>query len=292
MRATAFCPGHVTCVFQPHRVDEPLRSGSRGIGFCLELGARAEVVDHDRLEVHVNGVAEDAAVTREALGIMGADGLLVRIETDLPVSQGFAMSAAGTVSACLAAASLQGSTSEAAFHAAHVAELTRGGGMGDVAGIMAGGVSVRRSPGPPPYGEVERLDLHGDVLLAVLGPPIRTTDILSDDVMRRRIESMGSECIGSFLKEPGWGSLFTHSRRFCQETGLLDATVEKALDALQPHGEASMCMLGNSLFFRGDLAAARDVLGDDTWTCGIDLAGPGITNEGRTVNEKTNHNVD
>lgn len=278
MRATAFCPGHVSCVFQPHRSDDPLRSGSRGIGLCLALGANAYVEDNDRLEIIVNGIEEDANVTNAALRIMGVDDVLVRINTELPVSQGFAMSAAGTVAACLAVTSLRGMPSETAFRAAHVAELDEGGGMGDVAGIMAGGVSVRTSPGMPPYGSVDRLALQGDLLLAVLGPPMMTAEILSDDVTRTRIECVGAECIDAFLKEPGWDSLFTQSQRFSLRTGLLDSAVEKSLHALEQYGRASMCMLGNSLFFRGDIAAAKDVLGNDVWTCGIDLLGPRLTN--------------
>ncbi len=277
MRATAFCPGHVSCVFQPRRYDDPLRSGSRGIGLCLGLGAYADVEDGDGLEITVNGVLDDADVTRAALRSLGADDVAVRIQTELPISQGFAMSAAGTVAACLAVAHMRGLPSDTAFRAAHVAELDEGGGMGDVAGILAGGVSVRTSPGLPPHGAVERLSLHGDLLLAVLGPPIMTAKVLSDDIMRRRIEHTGGECIDAFLEEPGWSSLFTQSQRFSRETGLLDSAVEKSLQSLEPHGKASMCMLGNSIFFRGDIAAARSVLGDDVWTCGIDLMGPRIT---------------
>lgn len=274
MRTTAFCPGHVSCVFQPHREEDPLRSGSRGIGFCLSRGAVAEVEDHDLLEITVNGSVDDANVTRRALLLMGVDDVMVRIRTDLPLSQGFAMSAAGTVAACLASASLREMGPDDAYRAAHIAELEEGGGMGDVAGIVAGGASVRTVPGLPPHGRAEPLDLHGELLVAVLGPPIRTGDVLSDEMVRGRIEQLGRECTDRFLNASGWDSLFRCSRRFATGTGLMGTEVENAIRALEPHGQASMCMLGNSLFFCGDVTAARGLLGDEAWTCSIDLEGP------------------
>ncbi len=273
MRASAFCPGHVTCIFQPRRHDDPLRSGSRGAGLCLDRGALARVEESSALSVTIDGAACEAPVTREALGLLGETGLSVEIELQLPVAQGFAMSAAGTVAACLAACELRGRPAEEAFRAAHMAELARGGGMGDVAGIMAGGASLRSREGLPPFGETRRLDLDGELLLVVLGPPRSTADLLSSGG-EELIELHGGRGLEGFIAEPGWDSLFRRSLAFASGSGLMTEAAADAIARLSPHGQAAMCMLGDSVFFRGDIAAAMDAVAGEFFLCSIDHDGP------------------
>lgn len=272
---SAFCPGHISCVFQPRRVDDLLRSGSRGLGISISLGATAEVEEADSLICTVNGSGTDATVTAEALRIMGAEGLRADIMTDLPLSQGFAMSAAGTVAACLAYASLTGLSEGCAFQAAHRAEMLCGGGMGDVAGIMSGGVSMRLEEGLPPYGSASRLDLDGEILLAVLGPPLITAGVLNDREMCESIEAAGGRALEAFIPRPGWGTLFQVAREFASQTGLVGEEVAECIRRLEPYGEASMCMLGNSIFFRGDIEKALSVIDPSrSWVCKVDIEGP------------------
>ena len=40
---SAFCPGHVSCVFQPVNSFDAMSTGSRGIGIRLNKGATATV---------------------------------------------------------------------------------------------------------------------------------------------------------------------------------------------------------------------------------------------------------
>ena len=69
-RAVAFCPGHITGFFQIVEHDNVFETGSRGAGFCTELGARLEVWMTDgegTIEVTINGNQTFAPVTEHAL---------------------------------------------------------------------------------------------------------------------------------------------------------------------------------------------------------------------------------
>ena len=135
-----------------------MSTGSRGVGIRLSLGARAEVVPRDDGEVIVtlDGEVSDAPVTRAVASIMApGTGFDISIDNDLPVSQGFGMSAAGAIAAGLAIADVAGMSRSEAFAAAHVAEVRCGGGLGDVSAIVGGrDVPIRTVAGLPPHGAV------------------------------------------------------------------------------------------------------------------------------------------
>ena len=44
---SSFCPGHVSCVFQPITSFDAMATGSRGIGIRLNKGATATVEERD-----------------------------------------------------------------------------------------------------------------------------------------------------------------------------------------------------------------------------------------------------
>ena len=93
-RAIAVCPGHITGFFQVMEHDNVFATGSRGAGFCTELGARSEVwmtEGEGRIEVNVNGNQTFAPVTEYALRkLLRSEPYDLNIVTPLglPISQG------------------------------------------------------------------------------------------------------------------------------------------------------------------------------------------------------------
>src|SRR3989304_4488103 len=77
--SSAFCPGHVTAFFAPVEDPDPYQKGSRGGGPAPAPGWAVERA--------IGGAAFE---------------VVVQSEVQLPVSQGFGMSAAGALSATLA----------------------------------------------------------------------------------------------------------------------------------------------------------------------------------------------
>lgn len=282
-KAKAFCPGHITGFFEICPAKDLLSTGSRGAGLCLTRGATSEVEIHDSrrqsIQVLLNGKASRAEVTKEALRILLRNGMQevsVSTKLDLPVGQGFGMSAAGALSASLAACSLLGEGRQRAFEAAHLAEVIRGGGLGDVSAIHRGGITVRQKPGLPPAGKVIRIDGQPEVVLCVVGRKMPTRSVLGDPRKRRAINASGSRRVEELLSDPTLERMMWLSSQFAIESGLASGKILDAISAASKLGMASMSMLGNSIFAIGDTKELERVLSDfgRTYTCNVDLAGP------------------
>lgn len=273
MTVTAFAPGHITGFFEICSADDPVREGSRGAGLCLSRGAIAAVTPHSGgTTVTVDG-APGGSVTRDAIRMLTDHHVTVDVSLQLPQSQGFGMSAAGTLAATLAVADLYELPRETAVQAAHVAEVQHATGLGDVLPAAVGGVEIRETPGAS--GAIHRIDTGGDVVVATVGPPLETSRVLHDAEWTSKITRVGREYVDALLAEPSLEHLFAFSRRFAAETGLLSDHVAAVLEAVEPYGMASMCMLGNAVFAMGDTKALVDTFSryGAVWTCGIDQRG-------------------
>lgn len=283
MEATAFAPGHISAFFEPVFNPQSLdRTGSRGAGLCLTLGATSTVTltpaPQQDLTITLNGKTVKATVTRltcrHLLGDHPAE-VTVRTESTLPVSQGFGMSAAGAYSAALALARLLGRPQTDALQAAHYAEVQMKTGLGDVIASTIGGIEIRRQPGLPPWGMLEHIPGQADVILCVVGDPIKTKNILTDPIKTAKIAAVGRRCTRQLLTHPSLENLFRQGQKFATETGLANEVVQAAVDAAAPYGLASMCMLGNSIFAIGNTEKLQQTLGafGKIWLSQIDQTG-------------------
>ncbi|HLM70061.1 MAG TPA: pantothenate kinase, partial [Thermoplasmata archaeon] len=192
--ARAFAPGHLTGVFRPEAGDrDPRARGSVGAGIVLELGAWAEArfTRGGRSILRVEGDGRDSwPISEDVARRLRPDApgtLVVRLKHELPVGQGFGMSAAGALATALALASISGTPRSQAVQVAHLADLFGGGGLGGVAAILGGGLEVRRQPGVPPYGQVVHRAFRSALLVGVVGPTIPSPSVLRSRAALRRI---------------------------------------------------------------------------------------------------------
>ena len=285
-KAAAFCPGHVTGLFEIHDADpDPLRRGSRGAGFSLSQGVltyvEIEPAESLAIEVFVDKERAEAPVTREALTLLlreavrdgkvplnkdAPKGSKARIrvrawsDVHLPVSQGFGMSAAGALSASLALARCLRMGRSEALRAAHAADVTQRGGLGDVVGASVGGFEIRTAPGIPPYGATTAFVGYGDAVVCVVGGRLETKSVLSDPARRAAINASGAKRLAELLKAPTLETFLAKSQEFARESGLLTPELERGILAAKPYGHASMSMLGNSLFAFGNVPRLVDAL--------------------------------
>ena len=254
---TAFCPGHITCFFQPVRTDDVITTGSRGVGIKISKGTRVTLEERsdDRLSMTMDGVEGDYKVTSYAIRYLSKRGFDVTIENDLPVGQGFGMSASGAIAAALCAGSFEGIGLQDAFVSAHCAEVKNGGGLGDVSAITCRShVPIRTVAGLPPNGKVIDSGLSFEKLyLKVLDGPLNTGCTLGDPATSERITVYGSEAIDNFIDGPSKDGLFALARRFSSNVGL---ETESIKDIMRTSDRVGMCMLGHSVF-------SDD--GDDGW---------------------------
>lgn len=253
----AFCPAHITGLFSIH--DAPadvLERGSRGAGLSLDAGVRAavSVTRGDGVATRFNGREAEAPTTASAVARL-LRGERRRVEVDhaftLPVSQGLGLSGAGSLAAALALARLLGRDAQEALEAAHAAEVENRTGLGDVAAQWTGGLEIRVKAGCPPRGEVRRLPRPHEemaVLVCVVGGPLETRSVLSSPEARGRVNAIGDRLVDELLAFPTVGRLMEVSRRFALESGLADAAIREALEAVQHMAPASQSMLGRSIF--------------------------------------------
>jgi pantoate kinase len=305
MRSKAFAPGHVSGFFQICRNPKNLEKyGSRGAGLCLTKGATSAVEikesDNQCINVFINEKESTAEVTKQAIkNLLNTNAscgkkigqgstktalsdkkynITINTTLELPVSQGFGMSAAGALSAALATASaleFKPPKNEAA-RSTHKAEIVCGTGLGDVAAEALGGVVIRREPGIPPHGILESMENHSDVVLCVVGEEIPTKDIIRNKKHIERINKSGGRCIEELLEKPTITNLFDLAYRFTLETKLVSRSVLRAIEDVRKYGLASACMLGNSVFAVGnDIDRITSILEEygETYQCEIDNIG-------------------
>jgi len=263
----AFCPGHITCFFSPALSNDVLTSGSLGAGIRLDKGVTVTAEERRDAEIRVtmDGKECDAPVSRRVAELMAPGrGFDIIIENELPVSQGFGMSAAGAVAVGFCVSCITGAEEFNAYKAAHTAELENKSGMGDVAGIMGGRQPVRVKSGIPPFGRVTDAGIEMKVSLVVLGPPLRTGSVLNDKGTMQRIQEIGERCVRDYVDKPSEDSLYRVASSFSENIGLETADVREALSLLRKNNRASMCMLGNSIFTDACGDDVRKILGNDT----------------------------
>jgi pantoate kinase len=170
-RASSHCGGHLTWLFTVESDDSnPVWQGSRGAGICIEAGLNihctASKASSDDIEITVENANGDSNIDLNILysEVVKTTSLFTNVtgihwhfhvDTELPISQGFGLSAAGALAAarCVLAISVANSSSieleRAALSIAHLVERRLSGGLGDVLGLAAGGVERRSVPGAP-----------------------------------------------------------------------------------------------------------------------------------------------
>ena len=265
----AFCPGHITGLFSIED-STPIkeRKGSVGMGFCIQLGATADVKvsEGNGITISINDIEAEAPVTRRAIEIMIPEldkAVEVKIEHEVPTGQGFGMSAAGTFAACLAlAVELEVPDPKyAALRATHISEVEHHTGLGDAIAQSVGGFVHRIEPGIPPHGEFEKLNFRAEeVVICVLGDPIKTSIVLSNGEQRRRIRESGHACLRDCEKGLDLASFISSSWVFARDAGLATDKMKRVLGTINGSGQGSMIMLGNSIFTFGDVNALEEAL--------------------------------
>ena len=282
MKATAFAPGHISGFFEPIYDQDMSRTGSRGAGINISLGAVSEVFAESStkqdFEIYINNRKSNAPVINLALKHMIRKNpihVIVKTTLDLPVRQGFGMSAASALSATYALAKITGVSKNEAMKASHFAEIQLRTGLGDVMASCFGGVEIRKSAGLPPWGIIEHIPGKYDLVLCVVGKKLDTKQILSNSTKASKIVDYGKYCTKKLLENPSIENFFSLSQTFTKKTALANKRVLEAIDAANQFGMASMCMLGSSVFAIGktdELCKSLSSYGE-LYICSVDECG-------------------
>lgn len=259
--ASAFAPAHISGIFIIDIKKDPLHSGSMGAGMCLEDGAVTSVRPANETAITINGAVSEAATTLTAIKLLTEKPVLVETQLSIPVRAGFGASAAGATSAALAvneALSLDLTFSDLA-NAAHVAEVKNRTGLGDVAGMTCGGIDIRKRPGIPPVGKIDRIPCSNEIISWISFGEISTKSVLSDTIKRKRINKAGKLRLKELIKKPTIDNFFRQSCEFAKQIDLMSPKVRDAIEAVEASGGiASQAMLGETVFAINDNGALSE----------------------------------
>ena len=260
--AVAFAPGHITVLFSPEtRARDPRARGSVGAGIVLREGVRAQATwtpGARRSIVLRSTPRRPLPISREAARrLVGPrkGRLEVELVHDLPIGQGFGMSAAGALATGLATARVLGRGRQEAVEIAHLAALFGGGGLGGVSAILGGGLEVRRTPGIPPWGEVRHAAWRRPVYFGVVGSPLPSPRLLSDPGFLRRVRDAARAELGSLTGRLREDRLLEAGRRFSDRLDLGSPKVRRYLTRLRSEG----FLAGQTMFGQVLYAVPRDV---------------------------------
>lgn len=275
--AAAFSPCHITGFFRIcDQEDDALHAGSLGAGVALSRGIETRVTAReakkDSIRVAINGVPrKNAPVSRHvarSLLTRTSKGRRFVIEIDhrvpMPIGAGFGTSGAAALGLSLALnrlLDLRLSRIEAA-QIAHAAEVECRTGLGTVIAETYGGLELRVKPGAPGIGELSRIPVSENIVIACLVfGPLSTRKLLSDTRVRIRVNEMGGRFIEELRQKPDVSSFLRLSRRFAEHVGLINERLKKVLEATDKKGfVCSMPMFGESVFTLTDRESVQDIL--------------------------------
>ncbi|RLF64678.1 MAG: hypothetical protein DRN30_05190 [Thermoplasmata archaeon] len=259
-RIISYAPGHITGIFSIYdEYDNPLQRGSRGVGFSIDRGAVVRIlgIRSNRVTIKARYNGKPAKTTEIAVKQFLENHdlkyrLEIQIKPSLPVSQGFGISAAGTLAALYGLTKLFRVEEGEALKYTHVAEVRLGTGLGDAVAEWYGGFEVRVLPGIPPMGLVERIRVpkNTKVVLAVVDEPIKTKGVIKNPEFKERINRVGDDLLEEFLdSDQSLEEFISLSYEFAQEVGIMSKRTSLTLRNLWKEGiSASQCMIGNSIF--------------------------------------------
>ncbi len=261
MKASAFCPAHITGFFKAEMVKSGgslLETGSVGAGFSIRHGVRttveAEPVAESGISITTDGYETgDTAVSERVIAryaeLAGRSYKIdVHHEIGVPVGYGLGCSAAVALSLSLALNAALGTnlTRKEAAQLAHTVEIECGTGLGDVAAALDGGFEIRTSAGAPGVGSIERTDSDLDVILVCLAP-MSTRKFIKDEL--ERINGLGGRMVDELRGAYTDDRFLDMSARFARYVDVITPRMQKIIDELAASGiRCGVALFGETVF--------------------------------------------
>jgi len=275
------CGSHVTLIFTVNDEDEELiNQGSLGAGLCLEHGVETiarGIEGPFKLNIKFIEGDGDRLLYERTLELLSEQLIGVKeytwdlaVKLKLPLSQGFGMSAAGSISAAMGFQRALGEPHEESlrrsFAIAHRVERELSTGLGDVTALAAGGIERRTRAGSPFSGKLlnrgpgnsEGWTHETKVILAwKKNSGKHTSSYIDNKKWKKRISYAGIKQMKEInlgeWNDSRWNELLERSGIFVEESGLLEDSFRNELlnevELLTTHlgFKPLLCLLGNSL---------------------------------------------
>ncbi|WP_296888888.1 pantoate kinase [uncultured Methanobrevibacter sp.] len=255
MSVSVFIPAHITGFFSIENNDDPLKNGSCGAGFLLDRGVETTLKDSSEFKINVNQGSD--IVINEVLKYFNIeDSFEITQDIQLPIGAGFGTSAASALSLSLALNEFFdfGYSKNECGQIAHKAEVSLGGGLGDVIGQTGSGLVLRTRPGAPGIGKIKSFEEDLYVATKFFGK-IDTASVIRNLEQKKIISTNGHKCLEKFKKDSSVDNFLRLSLEFSLNTKLMTNEVQSLVDYFNSVDDilgASMAMLGNTVFAFAD----------------------------------------
>ena len=255
MSVSVFMPAHITGFFSIENNDNPLKNGSCGVGFLLDRGVKTTLKNSSEFKIDVNQGSD--IVINEVLKYFNIeDSFEITQDIQFPIGAGFGTSAASALSLSLALNEFFdcGYSKNECGQIAHKAEVSLGGGLGDVIGQTGSGLVLRTRPGAPGVGTIKSFEEDIYVATKFFGK-IDTASVIRNPEHKKIISVNGRKCLDSFKKNSSVENFLRLSYEFSLNTKLMTNEVQSLADYFNSCDDilgASMAMLGNTVFAFAD----------------------------------------
>jgi len=262
MESTAYSPGHITGVVQPYEyLDDPINSGSKGIGFSIHKGVTTQVnitpsrINEIRIEINGETVSNATVSEYVAKSLTSNINRNLKISikhlVDIPIGSGFGTSGAAALSLAYALNQVLGlglSTIESA-KVAHIAEVVCKTGLGTVLAEMQGGFEVRVKHGAPGIGKIIEIPLDDDYVMVALELGTKSTEqMLRELVRKNETPQLGEQFVHLFLADSSVQNFLNLSKKFSQLMNISHKLKNAAKDAEARGFICGIALFGDTLF--------------------------------------------
>ena len=224
-------PGHISGFWYVVKASDPLHTGSLGAGLILEPGLLVEALDDDNCIIEFN----DKAITintyiraNELANIPCSD---INVISPYELEVGYGISAGITLGGLFFSLMKKGfrkSWFEIGRYA-HIAEVENVTGYGDViAEISGGGVELRRMPGAPGIGSVDKIPVSKHIKVITIEMDRYSTKKMFDKY-GGKIQDIGEKAYNSFIEDPSIEKFGEISHWFSLETGMMTYNMDKKI---------------------------------------------------------------
>lgn len=227
-------PGHISGFWYIVKASDPLHTGSLGAGLVLKPGLLVEMLDDDNCIIELDNKAITINTYIRASELANIPCSNIHVISPYELGVGYGISAGITLGGLFFSFMKRGlrkSWFEIGRYA-HIAEVENVTGYGDViAEISGGGVELRRIPGAPSVGSVDKIPVSEHIKVITIEMNRYSTKEMFDKY-GNKIQDIGEKAYNSFIEDPSIEKFGEISHWFSLETGMMTDSIDKKIKGI------------------------------------------------------------